>query len=244
MNVPIWVVQSAAEFWAMVGEPEPFPRNLRQPIAAAVPLTVVPLHRPSIASIRKWLHENAIDCRVDAIDRCLRGCLVARYGHGFAFIDAADADDERRFTLAHELAHFLTDYLAPRARAVRKAGRDSLEVLDGQRPATASERVHGLLGHADIAYHVHLLDRTPNSRRCRVDDAEERADRLAYELLAPAEAVAAAACHRSGPELAEWLCDRFGLPRQQAERYAKELVPRRAANPLLCQLRVAREELS
>jgi Zn-dependent peptidase ImmA (M78 family) len=39
---------------------------------------------------------------------------MARAGHGFISLDGSDADDERRFSLAHELAHFLLDYQDPR----------------------------------------------------------------------------------------------------------------------------------
>src|SRR5205814_1009729 len=121
----------------------------------------------------------------------LRACLVAHGGHGFAFIDASDCEDERRFSLAHELAHFLHDYLEPRRRIVQLVGLSALEVLDGYRAPTADERVHAVLSQTTVGCHVHLLDRDREGQMLSraVTDAESGADRLAFELLAPAEHV-------------------------------------------------------
>jgi hypothetical protein len=237
MSVPAWVVQQAAEFWEQVGEQEPFPRRLRQAIAGSMPLSVVLLARPSIDAIQEWLCRNGIECRIDVPNRSLRAGLVARFGHGVAFVDGGDPEDEQRFSLAHELAHFLQDYLAPRIRTKRKVGGAALEVLDGLRPATASERLHALLGRAEIGFHVHLLDRTPAGPRAPVAAAEERADLLAYELLAPAGAVFASVEAPTPAAIAEVLRSQYGLPEAQSIDYSRRLMPTRRKDPLLAQLR-------
>lgn len=236
MNMPAWVVRQAAEFWERAGELEPFPRNLRRAIAGSLPLSVVFLARPSIDSIREWLCGNGIECRIDVPDRSLRAGLVARFGHGVAFLDGSDSEDEQRFSLAHELAHFLQDYLAPRMRTKWKVGSAAFAVLDGLRPATATERLHALLGNAEIGFHVHLLDRTPAGLWGAVATAEERADLLAYELLAPAATVLASVEAPTQPAIAEVLRSRFGLPVAQAADYARRLAPARRMDPLLTQL--------
>ena len=123
MTVPVWVARLAGDFWKKAGEAGPFPRNLVRPIARAVPLSVVLLPQLSIDSILKRLHSYGVDCRIDTANRPLRACLVARFGNGIAFIDGTDSEDEQRFSLAHELSHFLRDYLAPRELTCRKVGR-------------------------------------------------------------------------------------------------------------------------
>lgn len=53
----------------------------------------------------------------------------------FVLLDDADTPAEQRFSLAHEVAHFLLDYLQPREATRRKLGETALEVVDGLRPA-------------------------------------------------------------------------------------------------------------
>jgi hypothetical protein len=108
---------------------------------------------------------------------------VARGGGGFIFLDAADPPAERRFSLAHEVAHFLRDYDAVRREACRRLGPGVLAVFDGHRPATPDEQLQAVLRGVPVAAHVHLLRRddggrpkTPAER-----EAEAAADRLAFE---------------------------------------------------------------
>jgi IrrE N-terminal-like domain len=114
MSAPFWVHDLAERFWRQAEMDEPFPRSLRRPIARCLPLSVVSLPRLRVSAIDEWLQrQGAIHC-VNVHDRPLRACLVASGGHGLVFVDGADPDDEQRFSLAHELAHFLRGYRAPR----------------------------------------------------------------------------------------------------------------------------------
>src|SRR5207237_873153 len=119
----LWVRELADAFWAEAGRAEPFPRDLRGPIAWAV-LRLAVVERPAlcVGGVLDWLRRSGVVCPLREPDRRLRGCLVASRGYGFAFLDADDGPHERRFTLAHELAHFLRDYLQPRRRAAARLG--------------------------------------------------------------------------------------------------------------------------
>jgi hypothetical protein len=237
MNVPLWVTELADRFWKDAGDIESFPRSLRKPIEDAVPLSVVPLSQPTVDSVRDWLRANGVDCRITTPNRRLRACLFARFGNGFAFIDSDDSENEQRFSLAHELAHFLRDYLHPRERVLRNLGRSALDVLDGRRSPTPDERVHALLSGIRVGYHVHFMDRDDDgSPSDAIAEVESDADRLAYELLAPVDVIAS--LYPNGmvkrQALIEMLIDRFGMPRRPAERYAAILCPRaRPIDPLL-----------
>jgi hypothetical protein len=61
------------------------------------------------------------------------------------------------------------------------------EILDGLRPPTPAERAAAVLSHVRLGAHVHILPRpgieAGNDRT--VADIEDRADRLALELVAP-----------------------------------------------------------
>jgi hypothetical protein len=178
MRVPLWAAELAKAFWSLVGEEEPYPRNLRGPIRA-LPVTVEASERLTAAKAYEWLRANGIACRAASQNRPLRGCLAAQYGYGVLFLDAADPGDEQRFTLAHELAHFLADYWQPRQRVSERVGPAALEVLDGTRLPTAQERPAALFAEVPLGLHLHLMDR--NDRQQPIDlessDAEACADR-------------------------------------------------------------------
>ncbi|MBI1884770.1 MAG: ImmA/IrrE family metallo-endopeptidase [Chloroflexi bacterium] len=226
-----WLERIVEEFWKRAGGPEPFPRNLERPILWALPLALLKLPRLWVSDVEVWLQRRGIAFRLDCGDRPLRGCLVAYGGRGCVLLDGSDPEDERRFSLAHEAAHFLLDYLQPRERAVARLGAAILEVFDGLRGPTVDERVDAVLGRASIGVHTHLMERQPDGvLGCgRIVGAESRADRLALELLAPAGEVQCRVARfrrpssfQRGVDLAvEILTGDFGLPAAAAEPYAK-----------------------
>jgi IrrE N-terminal-like domain len=232
VNVPVWAAEIADAFWSEVGAREPFPRRLLGPIAEATFLSVIFVPRPTIAAVQERICEMGIDWDLKVADRPLRACLLAGNGHGLIFVDGTDPENEQRFSIAHELAHFLRDYLSLRRRVCKRLGASALDVLDGARSPTADERIHAILSRTALGFHYHLMDRRLGARPLSgpIADAEESADRLAYELLAPADQVASmvAAVTRcpDGKMVADVLVDHFGLPEQQASHYAGLLVPR------------------
>lgn len=231
MTVPLWVLESASTFWAAVGEEEPFPRNLRRAIANALPVAVVLLPKLHAATISRWLQTRSIACPIRYCDRPLRACLVARFGHGLIFLDGTDPEDEQRFSLAHEIAHFLLHYWQPRRRVEKQLGPDALAVLDGNRPPHLDERVHALLSGVSIGFYVHLMDRDFDGEAGSggIAKAESDADRLAFELLAPAEAVLNQVSHYPHDSRREvlklLLRDHYRIPENAATRYASLLLP-------------------
>src|SRR5437879_832151 len=102
-------VQEAAEqFWTLAGGPPAgFPRELRRSVALALPLAVMDVPRLRVRTINEWLSARGASPVLAAHDRNVRGCLVVGGEMAIVFLDATDPDDERRFSLAHEVAHFL-----------------------------------------------------------------------------------------------------------------------------------------
>lgn len=246
MSLPLWVTELAAAFWREVGDSEPFPRTLRHPIARTLPLLIVSLPRLRITDINDWLAARAVVCRLTAAQRPLRACLVAHSGAGVIFLDGGDGEDEQRFSLAHELAHFLRHYRCPRERAVEHFGDQILEVFDGERAPRQPERVHSLLAGVPLGFHVHLMERDYiDARSVLVERAESEADLLAYELLAPSDLllnqVGQLPAERNRVNVEAALTSLYGLPTEQAARYAALLMPRvDNSNSLVRRLRMVK----
>lgn len=224
----------ADSFWSLVGQEEPFPRTLEQSIAKALPVAVVKLPRLTVASLQGWLKKRGIDSCFFHQDRRLRACLLADRGRGLIFVDGSDPADEQCLSLAHELAHFLLDYLAPRKQVEDSFGDRGLEVFDGERAAQPVERLTALLHGTALRPFMHLMERSPSNEieSLRILEAETRAGQFALELIAPRREVLRAV-HSFGGQLswseaakvvAEHLVHVFGLPAGEAGRYARAIV--------------------
>lgn len=224
----------AADFWRRAGHTEPFPRSLEATVSWALPLAIIKLPRLSLGKIHRWLVERQVEFECQSQDRDLRACLLARAGCGMVFVDGSDPADERRLSLAHEVAHFLFDYLEPRRRAVEALGQQILPVLDGDREPSIAERVDGALRGVAMGTFEHLMDRTASGNVTRMGslESEDRADQLALELLAPRrivvgrlEAGGIAWQQPSAFVTAETLLvTEFGLPESAAKGYGRSLV--------------------
>ncbi len=258
MTLPLWAIDLTETFWLEVGGVEPFPRTLRGSLLnAPYDLTVKELPGLSIQRVEAYL------CRLGAVWTCgererpLRACLVAMGGAGFIFLDEVDDQAERVYSLAHELAHFLRHYRQPRQRVAKAVGEQVLEVFEGLRPPRPEERLHALLHRVTVGAHLHLMRRELIPSHARESLAEEEADLLARELLAPRDEVLtrwASTKSASGGGIFERLrleailLTDFGLPAGEAREYAATLWLARLgqpgvplSSPLLDRLRYVRE---
>jgi hypothetical protein len=242
VSAPLWAVELSEAFWEAAGMREPFPRDLRRPIARGMPLVIVSLPRLRLRDVHGWLTRNGVGGPCNAEDRALRACLAAHEGWGYLFLDGTDPEDEQRLSLAHELAHFLRHYWYPRREACRQLGQRVIAVFDGRRPPTPQERLHALIARVPIGFHWHLMQRDGRGEFASeaVAASEWEADQLAYELLAPAEEVFRRAGDQGRVDLAETLRTDFGLPAAHATRYGQILVPSGPTDPLLRRLGLAR----
>ena len=224
----------ARGFWADTGWHDRFPRQIEQAAPLKLPLVIVKQAQSTVQAARHWLQQRGIVIRVPNDRRDLYGCLVAHRGHGFIFVSDAEGPEEQRLTIAHEVAHFLIDYLLPRQRVLDALGVHMAEVLDGLRRPTLAERAAAILSHVRLGAHVHLLPRPGNEADDdrTVRHVEDRADRLALELVAPQARVRAVLKpllnrHKVNPDdLRAVLATHFGLPEYAFHEIIQRLVRR------------------
>jgi Zn-dependent peptidase ImmA (M78 family) len=202
-----------------------FPRELADEVEISLPVYLVKLPGLTTAQVRDWLEQRSIRVGAPDKNRRIHGCMVAEHEHGFIFWDSQDSAEVQRFTLAHEVAHFVLDYLLPRMKALTALGETIGPVLDGKREPNIVEGLSAMLKRIPLAQ-IKLMDRGPSGTICvgKVNASEHRADRLAFELLAPAARVLPMLRIMPRKEGVAELASRFGLRREEAESYARLLL--------------------
>jgi hypothetical protein len=230
--MPLWALELAEEFWRRVGAVEPFPRRLRGPLeSGAFDVTLKEIARLSVHKVENRLAFAGVQYRSGEPDRPLRACVAAHGGAAWVFLDADDPPDEKTASIAHETAHYLRHCYQPRCRAAA-LGEGLLAVADGLRAATPAEEVNALLRRVNLAIHVHYLHREGDRLLPAVRNAEDEADLLAWQLLAPVEAVLArAGAEDEMPQVVALLGRAFGLPESMATQYADWLCPEDDVGP-------------
>lgn len=214
------VRQLARTYWAGCPEEVRARLDLRASVTWCLPMTVVTLPHLTTRLASQWLHHRAPGASGwDTDEYPARGLLLAWRGHGVVLLDGNQRTEELVLTLAHEVGHFLLDYMEPRRRIV-DADPELLDVLDGLRPASKRDRARAALAGLALGPHFHFLSRdslggsTPG-----IESLEGRASAFAIELLSPWEEALQLAAAVEGSsyterikELTTLLAVRFDLP--------------------------------
>ncbi|WP_308620298.1 ImmA/IrrE family metallo-endopeptidase [uncultured Desulfovibrio sp.] len=177
----------AADFWEKSGLEYNPPCNIVEATRRATPLAIIPLPALCTSILQNWLGKRSIFISPIYKNRPLHACLVSRKGAGLLFFNSDDSPEEQRFSIAHEVAHFILDYLLPRERAVASMGEKILPVLDGEREATPDERFDALWGDVCLGTYNHLFVRGEGGGflHYSAKRSEIEADNLALEIVAP-----------------------------------------------------------
>ena len=227
------IVETARRFWRRAGGNRSWPCDIERAVQLALPVIIVQLSPLSINSILRWLAEKGYDFRIDVTNRLLHGLLLIHRGAGIVFINGTDSIRERRFTLAHEVSHFLLNYFLPREKVVEKLGESIVEVLDGIREPTIEERISGILQGVSPQPKPHFLEKRGDGGFDNYHNwsAENHADSLAVEILAPHKIVCQELLttyprsnYKGYKEKAESLLyEKYQLPRGIAQLYSGKL---------------------
>lgn len=259
-DLPVWLDagtrEAIAAFWKGAGVDIPEPKSLQRDALRSLPCAVVYLDHLTLRRIEDWLSTRGIPYTFPCASRQVHGCLLAYCGYGLIFVDSADTAEEQRYTVAHELVHFLLDYYEPRLEAVASLGPNILDVLDGRREPTVEEALHAVLEGIGLYSYFHLMDRSGADARGRADGpgrrgmsdvvyaSENLADRVALELLAPGDSVIDRLYELHPPREREKpdqtmglmfaiLREEYHLPPKPASAYAHALVGALGDSPAL-----------
>lgn len=171
-------------FWEDAGQRNGH-RDLQRAASIALPLAITLLPRLGLSTVSGWLTSFSIDYDSGQHDRPLRGLLIATRGLGMVFIDGSISEIDRRFTLAHEIGHFVVDYLEPRRRVIEEMP-ELTGVIDGERRPTNAERAKATLQRVPIGTYTYMIERDPHGGAIdSVEAHEDEATLFAMELLAP-----------------------------------------------------------
>ncbi|MER8627350.1 ImmA/IrrE family metallo-endopeptidase [Mesorhizobium sp. M1143] len=187
MKVPIDSQAAAATFWGNAGGRERYGRPADVEMAASSTLNVAVQRIAGLdtSGAVRLLRRIGAPPWFDGVTRPLRGCLIADAGHALVLVEKNDPDDEQRLTIAHEVAHLLCHYLAPRNRAIQHFGPGILAVLDRTRALTYGERLSAAMRGVPVEPIRHAMERGNGIRAREIERLEAEADDLAVELLAP-----------------------------------------------------------
>ena len=230
MAAEAWLLRATAAMWRRLDEPIAFPREPARLARYGFRARLVESPSLHLQTVVDWLQHRQLPAPAAEPNRALRGCLVHFNATAYLFYDSRDDASEQRYTIAHELAHLWLEILERRERVRRRLGAAALDVLDGRRAATGPEQFHALLSGVTLQVQHHLLKRDEGLgvRDGGIMLAEERADQLALELLAPADEALRRLPPRAAwndwvPETARRLEIVFGLPHTVAAAYARRL---------------------
>ncbi|WNG55037.1 ImmA/IrrE family metallo-endopeptidase [Archangium gephyra] len=206
--------------------------ELSEKISMVLPIRLVAMPGLTCAMARDWLDsKQRAHGGLPRKDRRLHGCMVAHAGKGILFYDEQDKELQQRFTLVHEVAHFVLDHHLSRVRAFRNLGEEIRPALDGTTTRAPHESLFLTLQRIPFGVQVRFIDRNASGDPCtgKAMESELRADRLTYELLAPARDALPLVRDLGRQEAECEMASRFGLPMREARAYVRLLLAREPA---------------
>ncbi|WPB75400.1 ImmA/IrrE family metallo-endopeptidase [Archangium violaceum] len=206
--------------------------ELSKKICMVLPIGLLAMPGLTCGMARDWLDSmGRAHGGLPRTSRRLHGCMVAYAGKGVLFYDEQDEALQQRFTLVHEVAHFVLDHHLPRARAFRSLGKEIRPALDDTRARAPHESLFLTLQRIPSGAQVRFIERNVSGdpRTGKAMESELRADRLTYELLAPAREALPLVQNLPRREAVHELVSRFGLPKREARTYVRLLLAREPA---------------
>lgn len=223
----------ARDFWSKADPAHRRVLDISRAVNIVLPIRIVYIQNLSLVEVDNWLKGRGINIEIDINDRIMHGVILIREGNGFIFVNADDSTIEQRFTIAHEVSHYLLDYQVPRERAMLEVGTEIEKVLNGKDQPDRFQQVKALIKGISIQPYGHLIEKKGNGSFLNWVNfnAENEADYLALELLAPRSMVIKGTIStikglnytQFVRKCEEILVDNYQIPPEVAHQYASEL---------------------
>jgi hypothetical protein len=224
MKPPDRIDRWADEFWERIPERDRYPRDIELHLSSYYDATIEPVAGLTASRVNEWLERNGFPVRELNRDHALAGCIVALGEFAILFVEKHLPRDEWRMTLAHETAHFWTDFLIPRRDLTRRFGPAGVEWLNGARTPRPAETLIAAAAGVQVHPYFHYLLVEDCARE---DVVERRANTLACALIAPRHEVLRRAVRQGvGPDDDTWISilgSDFGMPGRWARSYLPRL---------------------
>ncbi len=223
----------AREFWSTVDQVYRDSFDIVSAVDASLIIDLVMIKELSLQKIETWLAERTISIEFDVNDRGLHGALMIKTGSVFMFVEDSQNEIQQRFTVAHEVSHFLLDYHVPKEKAILALGKEIEDVLNGNLAASNPQLALSVIKGITIDPYTFLIENNGNGSFLSWSNfnSENEADYLALELLAPRAKVINETVSSTKRltysqftrKSQEILIGKYGIPSEVARQYASEL---------------------
>ena len=220
-------------FWKRAGGGPDFPADIGYAAMCALEVYVEEVSDLTTVAAASRIEGVDIGIPDGVSERRMHGCLAVGRRGAAILVEKNDDDAQKRFTIAHECAHFILGVRMNQERAASRLGPGFASILHGHREATPNERIDARLHGVSSDPLVHFMDRTSTGAYgCgRVHEAECGADDLAVEILVPRSELIASLSSLGPMGFSESLSAarriaerRFGLTETTAEWYCNRVV--------------------
>lgn len=217
-------------FWKRAGGRFDYPADIAYAATCALDVYVDEVAGLTPVSAAAHIGREELCPLGGADERSLHGCVIVSRSGAAVLVEKCDDEAEKRFTIAHEVSHYIVEVKQRHERAADRMGRDFADTLYGLREPTLTELIDAWLNNTRSEAFAHFMDRTPGGGYgcSRTLEAECLADDLALEILAPRSEITAVISSMGLSEslkVARRVAERrFGLPNDIADRYAGRVV--------------------
>ena len=215
----------AREFWATTHAEFRYNYDIVKVVESSLNVQLIRMPQLSPKNITSWLSDHDMNIPLENNERNLHGALIIQNGAVLMFIDTTENDTRQRYTLAHQVSHFLLDYQMPKERTIMTLGKEIAGVLKGNAEASVEQLVQSAFnGMTDKVYTLFI-------EKDEAIPSENPADSLALELLAPRyqiihETAAKSILLSYAPfkrKCRELLIGKYRIPSEIAHKYASDL---------------------